>query len=76
MIVAIVARGNFVGAIMAVVVNAGVVVDAVISADVTDVTVPSSPRTDVLGLCSAGIEACVSGCLFRRKARACGRTFH
>jgi hypothetical protein len=42
---------------MAVVVNAGVVVDAVISADVTDVAVPSCPRTDVAGLCSAGIEA-------------------
>jgi hypothetical protein len=38
------------------VVNAGVVVDTVISADVTDVSIPSSPRTDVAGLCSAGIE--------------------
>jgi hypothetical protein len=56
-IVAVVAWGCFVGAVMAIVVNAGVVVDAVISADVTDMTIPSSPCTDVAGPYSAGIEA-------------------
>jgi hypothetical protein len=41
MIVSIVARGRLIGVVVAVVVNAGVVVGAGISADVTDVTVPS-----------------------------------
>jgi hypothetical protein len=40
-IVAVVAQGRFVGVAVAVVVNAGVVVGAGISADVTDVTVQS-----------------------------------
>jgi hypothetical protein len=40
-VVAIVAWGRFVGAVIAVVVNVRVVVGAGISADVTDVTVPS-----------------------------------
>jgi hypothetical protein len=40
-IVAIVAWGRFVRAFMAVVVNVGAVMGAGISADVTDVTVPS-----------------------------------
>jgi hypothetical protein len=40
-IVAVVAWGRFVGVVVAVVVNAGVVMGACISVDVTDVTVPS-----------------------------------
>jgi hypothetical protein len=40
-IVAVVVRGRLVGVVVAVVVNAGVVVGASILADVTDVTVPS-----------------------------------
>jgi hypothetical protein len=40
-IVAVVAWGCFVGAVVAVVVNVGAVMGAGISADVTDVTVPS-----------------------------------
>jgi hypothetical protein len=56
-IVAVVAWGHFIGVVVAVVVNAGVVVDAVILADVTNVTVPSSPHTDVAGPFSAGIKA-------------------
>jgi hypothetical protein len=40
-IVAVVAWGYFIGAVMAVVVNVGAVMGAGISADVTDVTVPS-----------------------------------
>jgi hypothetical protein len=74
-IVAVVAWGCFVGAIMAVVVNTGVVVDAVISADMTDVTVPSSPRTDVAGPYSVGIRRRASGHLFRQEARLRGRMF-
>jgi hypothetical protein len=56
-IVDVVSWGCLVGAVMAVVVNAGVVVDTVISADVTDVTIPSSLRLDVAGTYSVGIEA-------------------
>jgi hypothetical protein len=40
-IVVVVAWGRFIGAVMAVMVDVGVVVGAGISADVTDVTVPS-----------------------------------
>jgi hypothetical protein len=40
-IVAVVAWGHFVGAVMAVVVNVGAVMGVGISADVTDVTTPS-----------------------------------
>jgi hypothetical protein len=56
-IVAVVVRGRLVGVVVAVVVNAGVVVGASILADVTDVTVPSWPRAGVAGPYSAGIEA-------------------
>jgi hypothetical protein len=41
MIVAVVAWGRFVGVVMAVVVNVGTIMGTSISADVTDVTVPS-----------------------------------
>jgi hypothetical protein len=41
MVVAIVAWGRFVGVVMTVAVNVGAVMGAGISADVTDVTVPS-----------------------------------
>jgi hypothetical protein len=41
MIVAVVAWGRFVGVVMAVMVNAGTVMGTCISADMTDVTVPS-----------------------------------
>jgi hypothetical protein len=40
-IVAIVARGRFVEVVVVVVVNVGIIMGAGISADVTDVTVPS-----------------------------------
>jgi hypothetical protein len=40
-IVAIVARGRFVVVVVVVVVNVGIIMGAGISADVTDVTVPS-----------------------------------
>jgi hypothetical protein len=40
-IVAIVAWGRFIGVVMAVMVNVGAVMDAGISGDVTDVTIPS-----------------------------------
>jgi hypothetical protein len=40
-IVVVVAWGRFIGAVMAVMVDVGVVVGAGISVDVTDVTVPS-----------------------------------
>jgi hypothetical protein len=66
-IVAVVARGRLIGVV---VVNAGVVVGASISADVTDVTVPSRLRVGVAGPYSAGIEASWSERLFRRGARA------
>jgi hypothetical protein len=56
-IVAVVAWGCFVGVVVAVVVNAGVVVGAGISVNVTDVTIPSRPRAGVAGPYSAGIEA-------------------
>jgi hypothetical protein len=56
-IVVVVAWGYYVEAVMAVVVNASVVMYAVIAADVTDVTAPSSPRTDIAGPYSVGIEA-------------------
>jgi hypothetical protein len=56
-IVVVVSWGCFVEAVMAVMVNASAVMDAVIAADVTDVTAPSSPRTDVAGPYSVGIDA-------------------
>jgi hypothetical protein len=51
--IAIVAWGCFVGVVVVVVVNVGVVVGTSISAAVMDVTVPSLPRTDI----AARIEA-------------------
>jgi hypothetical protein len=56
-IVAVVAWGCFVGVVVAVVVNAGVVMGAGISANMKDMTVPSCPRADVAGPYSTGIEA-------------------
>jgi hypothetical protein len=56
-IVAIASWGCFVRVVVVVVVNVDVVMGVGISANVTDVTVPSRSRADVAGPYSAGIEA-------------------
>jgi hypothetical protein len=56
-IIAVVAQGRLVRVVVVIVVNAGVVVGVGISADVTDVVVPSCPRVGVAGPYSAGFEA-------------------